>query len=78
MPPETATQPTAAVQPQVQPQPTQTQPTPQTSGSNLDPGVLALEKQIGLAESGGNYEAGDNTGDGADSYGAFQMTPGFS
>lgn len=88
MEPETAQQPTAAVQPQsqqaqaqpqVQPQspPTQSATSQGSSGSSIDPGVLALEKQIGLAESGGNYEAGDNTGDGADSYGAFQMTPGF-
>ena len=49
----------------------------QPQGQGLDPSVLALTKAIGQAESGGNYTAGDNTGDGASSQGAYQMTPGF-
>lgn len=43
----------------------------------LDPSVVALTKAIGKAESGGNYGVGDKTGDGANSAGAYQMTPGF-
>lgn len=67
MPPET--QPTqGGVQPQQQAQPQQ---------QSLDPSVVALTKSIGKAESGGNYNAGDNTGDGASSSGAYQFTPGF-
>jgi hypothetical protein len=68
---ELAPQPAGGVQPQAQP------PSLPSQASSLDPGVLALEKQIGLAESGGDYTAGDSTGDGAKSNGAFQMTPGF-
>jgi phage repressor protein C with HTH and peptisase S24 domain len=67
---------------QTQPQPVaQTQPQPiaqtQSQGQSLDPGVLALTKSIGMAESGGDYNAGDSTGDNANSTGAFQMTPAF-
>lgn len=43
----------------------------------LDPTVVALTKAIGKAESGGSYGSGDNTGDGANSSGAYQFTPGF-
>jgi hypothetical protein len=50
-----------------------------SSGANnsLDPTVVALTKAIGQVESGGNYNAPDKTGDGAGSYGAYQMTPDF-
>lgn len=76
MDPQAVAQPNmAAVQPQTSPQ-TQPQPTP-TQGSNFSPSTVALTKAIGMAESGGSYNAGDNTGDGADSTGAFQMTPAF-
>lgn len=44
---------------------------------SLDPSVVALTKAIGKAESGGKYDVGDNAGDNANSYGAYQMTPGF-
>lgn len=40
----------------------------------IDPTVLALTKAIGQAESGGKYDA---IGDGGNSQGAFQMSPGF-
>ena len=52
-----------------------TQPVQQNTG--LDPTIVALTKSIGMAESGGKYDAGDNTGDNAGSQGAYQMTPGF-
>ena len=54
-------------------QPGQSSPQP----SSFDPSVLALTKTIGTLESGGDYEAGDGTGDGAASSGAYQMTPAF-
>ncbi len=51
---------------------------PSTPTNNqLDPSVVALTKAIGQAESGGNYNAPDKTGDNAGSYGAYQMTPAF-
>jgi len=53
------------------------QPQGQPQSQSLDPSVVALTKAIGKAESGGKYTAPDKTGDGANSNGAYQMTPGF-
>ena len=76
MDPETTTQPNAAVGQQSQATP-QSQPQ-----SQLDPSVVALTKAIGQKEnpnygSPKAYTTPDGTGDGANSYGAYQMTPGF-
>ena len=60
--------------------PPENTPQPNQSGASqgqLDPSVVALTKAIGKSESGGKYTIGDDTGDGADSYGAYQMTPAF-
>ena len=53
------------------------QPQGQPQSQPLDPSVVALTKAIGTAESGGKYTAPDDTGDNANSNGAYQMTPGF-
>ena len=61
-------------------QPTSPTSAPSTSAQpqyNFSPTTVALTKAIGKAESGGNYNAPDNTGDGAHSSGAYQFTPGF-
>lgn len=52
-------------------------PSAPSSNQQLDSSVVNLTKAIGKAESGGSYTAGDNTGDGASSSGAYQFTPGF-
>ncbi len=64
------------MEPQITPQ-AGGQPSAPSSNQPLDPSVVALTKAIGTAESGGNYNAGDNTGDNAASSGAYQFTPGF-
>lgn len=70
MPPETTPmQPLAAAS-------IPTPPKPSIAHSFL-PSTVALTKAIGIAESGGKYSASDNTGDNANSHGAYQMTPGF-
>lgn len=56
--------------------PIQAPPMPSISNS-FSPTTVALTKALGLAESGGKYNAPDNTGDNAHSHGAYQMTPGF-